>query len=250
MGRLFAGALLGFAQFDQLVGIPLAVAQGVDKGGADVLLGLGQLGEIEIVGLRPGQRLHHPDTADHVLLPAGVEAAAQQGEEGLVLAGEPRLSPVGQLRVGRAQSLDQGVLHPPVPEELGPLVVGVHHEAVPPAAGGGQGLQQGGEHRVGRVGQGAAPPGQSQGLHPAWDGHSPLGTEHRVGQGEGVQEGAGAVGTVRGQQIPGELAEPGKDGSGLFQRLQGVEGPPQTEVVGGQGSPGDGPGAQPVPQFV
>ena len=129
-------------------------------------------------------------------------------------------------------------------------LVGVNNSGVVAAAAGGKSLHQGGHHRVGGVGEGCPPGTGRKRLQFPRDGHRPLGGKDGIAKGDGVQQRPGPVLTVRGQHRAGQLAQLCKNGGGLFQGGQSLQGAGKAEVIRRQGRPGDGSGPEPFPQFI
>ena len=203
-----------------------------------------------IVGPSLGDVVNDLDPPGHILLPRRVKALHEDGQDAFVLLAEPPGHAVGKFGVAGPQGLDHGVPDPVVGEQLRVVAVGADDRLVVAAALGGQGLHQGGHHRVGGVGQGLAPGPPRQGFQIPGYGHRPLGAEHRVAKGDGLQQGPGPVLAVGGQNGTGKLPQLGKDRGGLFQRRQPLQGPAETEVLRRQGGPGDGSCPEPFPQFI
>ncbi len=115
---------------------------------------------------------------------------------------------------------------------------------------GGQGLHQRGQQQVGGAGEGDSPAPPGQLLQLAGDSHRPLGTEHRVTKGDGLQQRHGPVLAVWGQNLAGQLAQSFEDRAGLFKGGQPLQGAGKAKITGGQGCSGNGSRPEPLPQFI
>ena len=249
-GRVLVVEFFGLGQLQQQFQVLRAVAQGVDEHHPHLLFGPLQLADIPVVQLPPGHGVDDLDPPGHLLFAGRVEALGKEGKDALVLQTEPLARLVRQFAVAGPQGLDQGVPHPVVGEQLRVLVMGVDDGGEMAAALGGKGLHQGSHHRVGGVGQRhPAGPGWKVLQFPG-DGHRPLGAEHRVAKGDGVQHRPGPVLAVRGQHRAAQLPHLGKDRAGLLQGGKVFQRPAEAEILRRQRRPGDDTGPQPVPQFI
>ena len=199
----------------------------MDQSFAHLLLGSVQLGdEPGVIGIQPGEYFY---PAHHLSAAGRIKASLEQRDNGGTALHQAMCDQFGHLTVGIAQTVHHRGKHPVVPERGRMAVHGAAQHLKPAGAGGAQRGQQRLQLAVPQ--RNVLPAAHRQrGGFPIQTGNG-LGVEHRIDEGQGIQQQRGARFGRRLQQLfhPGVYS--GKNRAGRRERCQLLRRAAEPEVL-------------------
>ena len=229
MGQIPGSSLaLRPAQLQQKRSVGLLAAQGVNNSQTDLLFCLRQLGQEKVIGLgscSPGHDLH---PAGHSPTAGRVKARLQQRKDPGSLPAQNVSIQIRQFSIAVPQASHQSGNDPVVGKIFRMIGKRLFDQVISPAAGTGQCLQQRPQLTIGHLLTG--PHAMGQRLQFPSHARRRLGVDHRVHQGQHIQQSAAPLFRGSGQQGLQPGADLRKHRTGSSQRGQPLPGTLKTKV--------------------